>query len=165
MTVNEVFRLYGNEYLNKFASDILPSHRKALNDIARCRTDKMGTVHWHCNKCGRDHFSFMPCRNRSCPNCQNGKKANWVIRQLDMKLPVQYFMATFTIPEYLRARGNQKTVYNILFNAASMAIMKLAKDKKYMGGADRYGGYPAHMGQEPGLSSTCSFPDTRGGHL
>ena len=136
MTVNEIFRLYRNEYLKKFASDILPSHRKALNDIARCRTDKMGTVHWHCNKCGRDHFSFMPCRNRSCPNCQNAKKANWVIRQLDMKLPVQYFMATFTIPEYLRAvaRDNQKTLYNILFTAAAMAIMKLAKDEKYMGG-------------------------------
>ncbi len=136
MTVNEVFRLYGNEYLEKFASGILPSHRKALNDIARCRTDKMGTVHWHCNKCGREHFSFMPCRNRSCPNCQNAKKAIWVVRQLDMKLPVEYFMATFTVPECLRAvaKANQNIFYNILFKAAAGAIIKLAKDKKYMGG-------------------------------
>jgi len=53
-----------------------------------------------------------------------------------MKLPVEYFMATFTIPEYLRtaARSNQKLFYNILFNAASQSILKLAKDKKYMGG-------------------------------
>ncbi len=136
MTVNEIFRLYGKEYLEKFAPNILPSHRKAINDMARCRTAKMGTVHWHCNKCGRDHFSFMPCRNRSCPNCQNNKKLQWVLKQLDMKLPVEYFMATFTIPEYLRAvaRANQKIVYNIFFKAAAGAIIKLARDKKYMGG-------------------------------
>jgi len=136
MTVNEILRHYGPEYLRKYSATILPSHRKALNDIARCRTEKMGTVHWHCDKCGRDHFSFMPCRNRSCPSCQNVKKTQWALRQLDMKLPVEYFMATFTVPAYLRvvARRNQKLFYNILFNAAAGAIMKLSRDEKYMGG-------------------------------
>ena len=136
MTVGEIFRLYRNEYIKKFGPKMLPSHKRALKDIAQCRTDGMGTVHWYCQQCAQDHFSYRPCRNRSCPGCQNDKKVNWVIRQLDMKLPVEYFMATFTIPEYLRklARSNQKLIYNILFQAAAQAIIKLAKDKKYMGG-------------------------------
>jgi uncharacterized OB-fold protein len=136
MTVGEIFRQYGDSYLQIYGKAMPPSHKRAINDLAKCRTDKMGTVHWHCNKCGKDHFSFMPCRNRSCPNCQNDKKAKWVIAQLEKKLPVEYFMATFTVPEYLRAvaRSNQKAFYTILFNEAAGAIMKLAKDKKYMGG-------------------------------
>ena len=109
---------------------------EALNDISSCRTDMMGTVHWYCPKCGQDHFSYMPCRNRSCPSCQNDKKLKWTIKQLDLKLPVEYFMATFTIPQSLRrlARSNQRLFYNILFRAAAQSILKLAKDKKFMGG-------------------------------
>ena len=136
MTVNEIFRIYGNEYLEKFEHNMLPSHLRALKDISRCRTDIMGTVHWYCPKCGEEHFSYMPCRNRSCPGCQNDKKIKWTIKQLDLKLPVEYFMATFTIPHFLGglARSNQKLFYNILFNAAAQSILKLAKDEKYMGG-------------------------------
>jgi Transposase zinc-binding domain/Putative transposase len=136
MTLGEIFRLYGNEYIKKFGSKMLPSHKRALNDIAQCRTDILGTVHWYCPECKSEHFSYRPCRNRSCPGCQNDKRVKWLIRQLDMKLPVEYFMATFTIPQYLRttARSNQKLFYNILFKAASQAIIKLSKDKKYMGG-------------------------------
>ena len=136
MTVNEIIRLHRAQYENKYGTNMLPSHQRALDDLAKCRTEEMGTVHWHCNECATEHFSFMPCKNRSCPNCQNNKKIKWLLKQLDLKLPVEYFMATFTIPEYLRpiARSNQKEFYDILFKAAAQAIMKLAKEKKYMGG-------------------------------
>ena len=136
MTVNEIFRIYGNEYMNKFGRNMLPSHKRALNEIGNCRTDQKGTVHWYCPQCGQDHFSYKPCRNRSCPGCQNDKKVKWTIEQLDLKLPVEYFMATFTIPQFLRslAKSNQKLFYNLLFKAAAHSILKLARDKKYMGG-------------------------------
>ena len=136
MTLGEIFRLYGNEYIKKFGPKMLPSHKRALKDIAQCRTDQIGTVRWYCPECKSEHFSYKPCRNRSCPACQNDKKVKWLIRQMDMKLPVEYFMATFTIPQYLRttARSNQKLFYNILFKSASQAIIKLTKDDKYMGG-------------------------------
>ncbi|MBE9510589.1 MAG: transposase zinc-binding domain-containing protein [Bacteroidetes bacterium] len=74
MTVNEIIRLYRGQYENKYGTNMLPSHQRALDDLAKCRTEEMGTVHWHCNECATEHFSFMPCRNRSCPNCQNNKK-------------------------------------------------------------------------------------------
>lgn len=136
MTVAEIFRIHGEAYLKKFGSAMLPSHKKALTDIAQCRTDRMGTVHWYCPQCKSEHFSYRPCRNRSCPACQDNKRVAWLIRQLDMKLPVEYFMATFTIPQYLRscARSNQKLFYNILFKSAAQALLKLARDDKYMGG-------------------------------
>ena len=136
MTAGEIFRLYGRQYLEKYGHEMLPSHKRALKDIAGCRTEIMGTVHWFCQKCQKNHFSYAPCRNRSCPACQGDKTVKWTIKQFDLKLPVEYFMATFTVPKYLRntARSSQKIFYNILFKAASQSILKLAKDKKYMGG-------------------------------
>lgn len=136
MTVGEIFSEYGEEYLHNYGADILTSHKKTVRDLARCRTEKMGTVHWFCEKCQKDHFSFAPCRNRSCPACQGDKTTKWLVKQFDLKLPVEYFMATFTIPEYLRskAKSNQKIFYNLLFKSAAFSIMKLCQDKKYMGG-------------------------------
>ena len=136
MTLGEIFRQYGKAYLEKYGKTMLPSHKRAVNDLAKCRTPAMGTVHWFCEKCRQDHFSYAPCRNRSCPACQGDKTVKWLIKQFDLKLPTEYFMATFTVPRYLRpiARSHQRTFYNILFKSAAEAITKLANDKKYMGG-------------------------------
>jgi hypothetical protein len=37
--VADVFRRYGGEYLERFGQDLLPSHRRAMEDILRCRTE------------------------------------------------------------------------------------------------------------------------------
>ncbi len=136
MTINDIFRQYGAAYLKKYGKQLLPSHRRLIKDLSRCRTVAMGTIYWHCEHCKKDHYSYAPCHNRSCPSCQNQNTVKWLIKQLDLKLPVEYFMATFTIPESLRetARSRQKMIYNLLFRSASEAILKLAEDKKYMGG-------------------------------
>jgi hypothetical protein len=51
-------------------------------------------------------------------------------------LPVNYFLVTFTLPQELRAlaRSNQKLSYNLLFRAASQALLKLAHDPRFVGG-------------------------------
>jgi len=136
MTINDIFRQYGQEYLKKYGKQMLPSHKKIIHDLAQCRTPSMGTIHWYCEHCGEDHFSYAPCKNRSCPSCQNDKTVKWLIKQFDLKLPVEYFMATFTLPDALRkiVRSQQKLLYTLLFRSAARAILKLAEDEKYMGG-------------------------------
>lgn len=136
MTINDIFREYGSAYLKEYGKQILPSHRKVIKDLSQCRTPALGTIHWHCEHCGKDHYSYAPCRNRSCPSCQSNNTVKWIIRQFDLKLPTEYFMATFTIPDSLRtpARSHQKIIFNLLFRSAAEAIMQLAQDKKYMGG-------------------------------
>jgi hypothetical protein len=55
---------------------------------------------------------------------------------MDLLLPQNYFLITFTIPEGLRplARSNQNRVYNLLFEASAEALKKLALDPKFVGG-------------------------------
>lgn len=52
-------------------------------------------------------------------------------------MPVPYFLATFTLPQGLRrlARGHQKVVYALLFQASQQALQTLAADPKYGGGS------------------------------
>jgi len=51
-------------------------------------------------------------------------------------LPTHYFLVTFTLPAELRplARSHQRTIYNLLFGAASQALLKLAQDPRFCGG-------------------------------
>jgi hypothetical protein len=44
-----------------------------------------------------------------------------VANAIALLLPTHYFLVTFTLPAALRslARSNQKTIYNLLFSAAS----------------------------------------------
>lgn len=42
ITVADIFRRYGSRYRTKFGDRMLPSHRKAMHDIERCRTRVLG---------------------------------------------------------------------------------------------------------------------------
>jgi hypothetical protein len=131
----DIIRRYGNQYIQKHSPEILPSHLKAMRHIAACRTPEMGGQKWLCPDCGKIHYSYHSCRNRHCPKCQNDRADQWIKKQLDLLLPVPYFMATITVPEGLRAsfRSNQKSLYHLFFKASSEAIMLLAKDRRFLG--------------------------------
>ena len=131
----DILRQYRTEYLQAYDHSILPSHRKAIRHITACRTPDMGGQKWRCTNCGRIHFSYHSCRDRHCPKCQTDRIVQWMEKQLDLLLPVRYFMATITVPEALRAvfRSHQKPMYSILFKASAQAIMTLASDKRFLG--------------------------------
>jgi hypothetical protein len=134
--VADIFRLHGPEYRAKFVDRMLPSHRRAMEDIERCRTEALGGQVYYCANC-RDHrYSYHSCKNRHCPKCQNDQANEWLEKQDNLLLPVTHFMVTFTLPEELRsvARANQKIVYNILFRASSEALQQLALDRRFIGG-------------------------------
>lgn len=38
----EIVQQYGDEYQKQFGAQLLPSHRRTLNDIAQCRTATFG---------------------------------------------------------------------------------------------------------------------------
>ena len=50
-------------------------------------------------------------------------------------LPVKYYHAVFTMPHQLNnlVMGNRKAMFKLLFDAASYALLKFAKDEKYLG--------------------------------
>jgi Transposase zinc-binding domain len=51
----EVFRRYGGAYLDRFGADLLPSQRRAIEDILHCRTEVLGGHLLQCDHCGQEH--------------------------------------------------------------------------------------------------------------
>ena len=99
----EILRQHGTEYLKKYADKILPSHLKTIRHLTACRTPELGGQKWLCEKCGRIQYSYYSCRDRHCSKCQNDRIDQWLSEQLDLLLPVPYFMATITVPKPLRS--------------------------------------------------------------
>ena len=40
--VSDVLRRYGREYLEQFGEELLPSHRRAIEDLLACRAEAQG---------------------------------------------------------------------------------------------------------------------------
>jgi hypothetical protein len=108
----------------QYGDQLLPGHRRAISALLRCRTPDAGELQLHCTDCNIYCHQPRSCGHRSCPQCQNHAVDQWLDRQRAKLLPVEYFMATFTLPRELRATAwrHQTTMYNILFAAVSSTL-------------------------------------------
>jgi hypothetical protein len=136
LEVADIFRLHGPSYRAQFGKQMLPAHRRAMQDIETCRTASLGGQLYYCAQCDEQRYSYHSCKNRHCPKCQNQQANQWLEEQKSLLLPVTHFLVTFTLPAELRAvaRSNQKAIYNLLFRASSAALQQLALDPSFVGG-------------------------------
>ena len=134
--LGEVFRQHGAAYRQKYGKRMPPSHHQAMRTIEQCRTEALGGHVYQCPDCGEVQYRYHSCRNRHCPQYQQGAAQQWLEKQKDFLLPTPYFMLTFTLPDDLRRvdRSHQKLFYNLLFRASAAATQKLAKDPRFIGG-------------------------------
>ena len=133
--VADVFRSYGPEFLQTHGSSLTWDQKKVLRDLARCRTAALGGHKLRCGRCGHEEFSYNSCRNRHCPKCQASLRAEWLEKEAQNLLDVQYFHVVFTLPEEIGplALQNQREVYGALFHAASETLSTIARDPKHLG--------------------------------
>jgi hypothetical protein len=136
LEVADIFRLHGPAYREKFSDRLLPSHRRAMQDIEQCRTATLGGQLYYCSQCDEQRYSYHSCKNRHCPKCQNDQANDWLAKQQNLLLPTHHFLVTFTLPAELRAlaRSHQKLIYNLLFHASAAALHQLAQDPRFVGG-------------------------------
>jgi hypothetical protein len=136
LEVADVLRQYGPAYLDQFGAQMLPSQRRAIEDLQRCRTAALGGQLYQCNACGREHYSYHSCRNRSCPKCHASDTQVWLAQRQAELLPVPYYHVIFTLPQELRpvVRRHQKPMYGLVMQAAAQALLKLTADPHYVGG-------------------------------
>jgi transposase-like zinc-binding protein/putative transposase/integrase-like protein len=134
--VADVFRRYGPDYRERFGEGLLPSHRRALDDIVHCRTEALGGHLLQCDQWGHEHDVYHSCRNRSCPKCHRTDTDAWLEERRQELLPVPYFHVVFTVPHELGAsiRRQQQDLYDILLRAAAQSLIKLAADPHDVGG-------------------------------
>ena len=135
-TVAEVVRRFGPAYLARYGATMPASHRRALRDLAACRTAACGGQVHACPACGYEHFVYHSCRNRHCPTCHGAVTAAWTAARTTELLPVPYFHVVFTLPAALRAivRSHQRVLLAALMTTAAEALQTLARDPHYVGG-------------------------------
>jgi hypothetical protein len=133
--VADVIRDHGDEFLDAYGATLSPEQRRALTDLARCRTAALGGHVEACDRCGHRQASYNSCRNRHCPKCQATEAARWVEARAAELLPVEYFHVVFTLPAALGpiALQNPRVVYDLLFRAAAEALLRIAADPAHLG--------------------------------
>ena len=129
LEVAQIFRHHGPGYRQNHG--LSPEQHRALRDIERCRTARLGGHVDVCSQgCGYSAISYNSCRNRHCPKCQSLKQARWLAMRLERLLPIPYFHLVVTLPHELQplARSRRQLVFNLFFDAASQALLQLARD-------------------------------------
>src|SRR6266508_1595323 len=126
LEVADIFRLHGPDYRAQFGNRMLPSHRRAMQDIETCRTASLGGQLYYCAQCDEQRYSYHSCKNRHCPKCGNEQANEWLDQQQNLLLPINYFLVTFTLPQELRAlaRCDHQLIYNLLVPTSSAAPPK-----------------------------------------
>ena len=120
--LQEIFQQYGGEFRKTHR---LPLNQlKAISAVEACRTSVLGGHVDECDSCGHIRVSYNSCRNRHCPKCQGLAKERWLLERERDLINVGYFHVVFTFPDTLNpiALRNQKTIYSLLFKAATETL-------------------------------------------
>lgn len=132
MKLAGLFHQYLPAYKARYGHTTTADQWSALNAILGCRTGQYGQVMLSCQGCHQPALRYQSCGHRSCNQCQHHSASQWLERQQRKLLPVDYFMATFTLPRELRplAQTNPKQVYSLLFDCAVSTLKDFGLNKK-----------------------------------
>ena len=132
MNLSDIADQYADGFLEKYSQRLLPSQLKAFNAIRGCRTPASGMTLLECNGCQFREQKPLSCGHRHCNRCQNTDTSEWLQRQRQKLLPVEYFMVTFTLPAQLRALAwqHQRQVYDLLFRTAADTLKQFGANSK-----------------------------------
>jgi len=132
LEVADIFHRHGAAWRAAHAGHLSLGQLKAMAAIETCRTAALGGHVEACEDCGHRRIAFNSCRDRHCPKCQGAAARDWLAaRQADL-LSVGYFHVVFTLPAEI-AWQNKAVIYDLLFRAASQAMLTIAADPKHLG--------------------------------
>lgn len=133
--LGDVVRRFAPAFLAAQGERLLPSQRKALSDIARCRTAAMGGHRYRCEDCGEDFWVYHGCRNRSCPACHGHQIRQWLALRHGQVLPCPYYHLVATVPASMRALflSDQKTLYGLFMKTVAQSILQLLGKPRFLG--------------------------------
>lgn len=134
----DILRQYHDEFISAYGHRIHAVHHRAIHQILTCHTPACGEIHSHCSDCQRHNVHFCSCGHRFCPSCQHLANSDWLARQQQKLLPVDYYLISFTLPRQLRPFiwHHQKWAYKVLFDCAVATLQSFfARDNKLQGQA------------------------------
>jgi hypothetical protein len=135
LEVADIFRASGPAYRATHAGHLSLHQLKVMSAIEHCRTAALGGHVEACEACGHRRIAYNSCRNRHCPKCQGAAARTWLAEREADLLPVGYFHVVFTLPAVVTeiAFQNKALIYDLLFRAASEAMLTIAADPKHLG--------------------------------
>ncbi len=106
---------------------------QASKAITSCRSEQSDASLYYCGQCYHQQAYPLSCGHRHCPQCQHNATKDWLSRQQQKLLPVNYFMLTFTLPYQMRKTiwQHQRQSYQAMFRIAAQLIKDFAyRDKQ-----------------------------------
>ena len=133
--VADLVRACGDRFVEQNQRWLSFQQLKVLRAVERCRTSALGGHVDTCSACDHSAISYNSCRNRHCPKCQAQARERWLTARQNELLALAYFQVVFTLPHALNplCRENAKLLYELLFKAASEAMLEVAADPKHLG--------------------------------
>jgi RNase P subunit RPR2 len=134
--LSKLIATFGGELREKYGALLLPGHKRALDAMARCRTEESPVMRVQCTDCGTEEVIPHSCGHRNCPHCQHHEGQQWLERQRAKLLPVEYFMVTFTLPRQWRSLvwQHQRISYDLLLKLAWQTLLSFGlNDPKLKG--------------------------------
>jgi hypothetical protein len=135
LEVADVIRGHGEAFFYKYGKHLTTAQKKALRDLARCRTSELGGHVERCLDCGQERIAYNSCRNRNCPKCQALSRRRWLERESGYLLPVEYHHVVFTLPAELSALAllNAAGLYNLLMSSSAQTLREVAANPQRLG--------------------------------
>ncbi|MER9260400.1 IS91 family transposase [Mesorhizobium sp. M0619] len=135
LEVADIFLRHGAAWRAAQAGHLSLGQLKVMSTIETCRTAALGGHVEACEDCGHRRIAFNSCRDRHCPKCQGAAAREWLAAREAELLPVGYFHVVFTLPAEIAdiAYPNKAVIYDLLFRAASEAMLTIAADPKHLG--------------------------------
>ena len=122
--------------LARHGQRLLPGARRALEAMKHCRDEQALQCVAACAPCQQITVIPHSCGHRSCPHCQHHESARWLARQSERRLPLEYFLVTFTVPRSLRplAFAHQRLIYDAMLRCAWQCLARFARNDAALGG-------------------------------
>jgi hypothetical protein len=127
---------YRAELERTHGHELLPSHRQALQAMARCRQQGSDLMVLECKNCQKTIKVPHSCGHRSRSHCQHFESQQWIERQTAKLLPVPYFLLTFTVPYELRDWfwEHQRTAYDLLLRTVWLTVQAFGRGDPKLNG-------------------------------
>lgn len=129
----DLLRQYTPAYLERFGTQAVPQVQSVLAKLALCRTAALGGHTYECPRCRHRCQVYNSCRDRHCPLCSGGRRADWLDKTAELILPgITYFQVVFTLPEELKPLmlGHRRSTYRLLFHAAWEALRDVLQEEQ-----------------------------------
>jgi hypothetical protein len=130
MRLSDIVDRFEPALLEQYDTRLSSDMRRALRCWRHCRSEHLPQLDCRCEACLAQTQVPQACGHRACPHCQHDVGADWLEQQRRLRLPVDYFLLTFTLPAQLRslARRHSREVYAALMQCAWQTLAKFAKN-------------------------------------